>query len=197
MDYTDRPEELEEYLKINLKESRFRHSLGVQRMASHLAAIHGADVDKASFAGRYHDIAKCFKTDRMNELIKKYSLPDYLTDNPALAHSKVGAMILKNEFNVCDTDILNSVSSHTTGRDGMSLLEEIVYVSDAIEENRSYEEAPALRKQAETDLDGACLFIMDYTIDKVTREGRDPGSDTLKSREFIYRRIKERTTDDN
>ena len=71
----------------------------------------------------------------------------------------------------------------------MSLLEEIVYVSDAIEENRNYPELKALQKQAREDLDGACLFIMDYTLTQLDRKGRVPDTDTIEARQFITDRI--------
>lgn len=189
MKYTDKTDKLEEYIRNNLKESRYLHSLGVEKMARHLAGIHGADEEKAAFAGRYHDIAKCKTAYEMNNLVRKYQLSEEYLDNPALAHSKVGAALLKYEFGVNDKDIINAVSSHTTGRAGMSLLEEIIYVSDAIDETRSYGGIEELRKQAETDLDGACLFIMDFTIDKLKNEGRTLDKITLDARDFIYNRI--------
>lgn len=172
-----------------LKESRYIHSLGVQEMASHLAAIHGADVEKAEFAGRYHDIAKCFTQDKMDNEVRKYGLPDMYLGNSALAHSKVAAEILKNEFGVDDEDVLNAVRSHTTARPGMSILEEVVYVSDAIEDNRNYPQLKNLQKQAETDLDGVCLIIMDFTIGRIYEKGRTPDNTTLEARDWIKERI--------
>ena len=185
---TDR-DGLERFMKSSLKESRYRHSLGVQKMASHLARIYGADIEKAEFAGRYHDIAKCFDNETMDEAVRKYKLPEEYLGNPALAHSKVAAEILKNEFGVDDEEVLNSVRSHTTARPGMSLLEEIVYVSDAIEENRNYPQLKKLQKQAETDIDGVCLIIMDFTIGKIYEKGRVPDDTTLRAREWIKERI--------
>ena len=181
---------LEDFMKDNLKESRYIHSLGVEKMASHLAKIHGADIEKAEFAGRYHDIAKCFDKDTMNDYVRKYELPDEYLDSTALAHSKVAAEILKYEFGVDDEDVLNAVRSHTTGRRDMSLLEEIVYVSDAIEDNRNYPELKYLQKLAETDLDRTCLIIMDYTIEKIEEKGRAPDNTTLYAREWILERLR-------
>lgn len=189
MDYTDKRESLEQFLIDNLKKKRYLHSMGVEKMATHLARIHGADVEKAAFAGRFHDIAKCFSQEKMDECVIRYSLSSEYLGNTALAHSKVGEAILRTEFGVYDEDVLRAVSSHTTGRDGMSLLEEIVYVSDAIEETRSYEGIEELRDQAENDLDGACLFIMDYTIDRIQSEERTLDTETLKARDFINDRI--------
>ena len=122
-----------------LKPSRYLHSTGVQEMAEDLARIYGADVEKAGFAGRYHDIAKCFSDDEMNAYVRKYGLADMYIDNNPLAHSKVAACILKDRFGVTDEEVLDAIRSHTTGRAGMSLLEEIVYVADAIEDHRHYE----------------------------------------------------------
>ena len=186
---TDR-ELLEDFIKDNLKESRYRHSEGVEEMAVRLARLHGADVEKAAFAGRYHDLAKNFDTDTMDKYIRKYGLPEKLIGNNALAHSKVGAAILEHEFGVTDEDILNAVRYHTTARRDMSLLEEIVYVSDAIEDNRNYPELKYLQKLAETDLDRTCLIIMDYTIEKIEEKGSTPDNTTLDAREWILERLR-------
>ncbi len=187
---------LELYLKKILKPSRYTHSLGVEDMAGRLALKYGADIDKAKFAGRFHDIAKCFDSETMNEYIKKYDLSESLIDDNALAHSKVGAAILENEFGVIDEEILNSVKSHTTGRYGMSLLEEIVYVADAIEDNRSYDGLKELQEKALTNLDESCLFIMDFTLERIESRHRIPDEDTIQAREFIIDRLsKNKTTE--
>jgi HD superfamily phosphohydrolase YqeK len=67
---------LEEFIRTHLKESRYRHSLGVEEMAVKLAHIHGADAEKAAFAGRYHDLAKNFDDETMDSYIRKYGLPE-------------------------------------------------------------------------------------------------------------------------
>lgn len=179
-------------MKDNLKESRYIHSFGVEKMASKLAKIYGEDVEKASFAGRYHDIAKCFDTETMNSYINKYGLDKKYIDDNALAHSKVAAAILENEYGVNDIDVLNAVKSHTTGRANMSLLEEIIYVSDAIEENRNYPELQMLQELSTKDLDKACLFIMNFAVQMIRDKGRIVDEDTLTAREYIKRKIIER-----
>lgn len=182
--------ELEEFMKTNLKPARYTHSLGVEKMARELAEIYGADSEKAAFAGRYHDIAKCFTPDVMNKYVRDFGLDEMYIDNNPLAHSKVAACILEKEFDVKDEEVLDAVRSHTTGRGNMSLLEEIVYVSDAIEENRSYPELKALQERARTDIDGACLFIMDYTLDSLAKKGRVPDRDTVEARQYIIDKIR-------
>jgi len=181
--------ELDKFMKDNLKPARYTHSLGVEKMSAELAMAHGADVEKAAFAGRYHDIAKCFDDETMNSYVRKFGLDDMYIDNNPLAHSKVAAGILHEKFGVNDEEVLDAVRYHTTGREDMTLLDEIVYVADAIEENRNYPGLKELQEQAITDLDGACLFIMDYMLGRLELKGRIPDHDTTAAREFIINRI--------
>ncbi len=190
MDYTDKIAEIRGRLTELLSPKRYRHSVGVARMAEKLAGIYGADRDKAYFAGFVHDIAKGYDTQELNELVRKYGLPEEFIDSPALAHSKVGAEILKEEYGIDDEDVLNAVRYHTTGRANMSLLEEIVYVSDAIEQNRSYEGLRRLRMLASFDLDKACLEIIEFCIENVKRRGILLADDTIKAKYFIEDKIK-------
>lgn len=184
-------EGLEKFLLDNLKPTRYVHSLGVEKMAVKLAEIYGENVEKAAFAGRYHDIAKCFDQDKMDSYILDYDIDKKYIGNIPLAHSKVGAAILNHDFGVVDEDILNAVRSHTTGRVGMSLLEEIIYVSDAIEENRNYPELKMLQELATVNLDKACEYIMDFAVQMIIEKGRTVDEDTINAREFIRDRLKE------
>lgn len=191
MDYT-KTKVLDEYLKRTLNPKRYIHSLGVVDMAGELAEIHGADVEKAKFAGFVHDIAKCHSNEAMNRLIRTYGVDLKFLNTPELAHSKVGAAMLKQDFGIEDRDVLMAVSSHTAGRYGMSLLEEIVYVADAIEINRTYAEAPYLRLIAKQDLDKACLEIIDYSIELLGARGVPVDNDTYEAKRFILDKITER-----
>ena len=183
---------LERFMKENLKESRYRHSLGVEEMAVRLAGIHGGDKEKAAFAGRYHDIAKNFDQERMDECIMRYGLDKRLLGNNALAHSKVGAAILEHEFGVSDSDVLNAVRYHTTARRGMSLLEQIVFVADVVEDNRTYSDLRYYQELAYRDLDQASLEILEYTCGDLTEKGREIDADTTEARDWVREKIKEK-----
>lgn len=176
----------------HLKESRYRHSLGVEEMAVRLAGLHGADAEKAAFAGRYHDIAKNMDVPEMDAHIRKYGLPEHLLGNNALAHSKVGAAILEHEFGVTDADILNAVRYHTTARKGMSLLEELIFVADVVEDNRTYSDLDYYQQLAYSDLDRACYEILEYTIGDLKGKNREIDNDTLEARDWVLQRIKEK-----
>ncbi len=164
--------------------------MGVEKMAVKLAELHGADAEKAAFAGRYHDLAKNFDTETMDSYIRKYGLSEKLIGNNALAHSKVGAAILENEFGVTDREILDSVRYHTTARKDMSLLEELIFVADVVEENRTYSDLDYYQDLAYRDLDRACLEILDYTIGSLTAKGMEIDKDTLEARDWAFHKTK-------
>lgn len=188
MDYTDY-KFFEKYLKKVLTGKRFKHSIGVAETAEILAKEYGLNADKARFTGLVHDIAKCYSVEEMNRLIREYGIsPEYL-NNVALAHSKVGTEILREEFQISDEDILMGVSSHTTGRKGMSLFEEIIYVADAVEPNRDYPRAAKLRKSARTDIDKVCLELLQFTVNDIPAKGRELDRETMEAYEYIINKI--------
>ena len=160
-------------------------------MAVRLAGLHGGDQEKAAFAGRYHDIAKNFDRERMDECIRKYGLDEKLIGNNALAHSKVGAAILEHEFGITDEDVLNAVRFHTTARRGMSLLEQLVFVADVVEDNRTYSDLKYYQDLAYRDLDRASLEILEYTCGDLTEKGREIDRDTIEARDWFREIIKE------
>ena len=90
-----------------------------------------------------------------------------------------------SEFGVTDEEVLSAVSYHTTGKAGMSLLEEIIYVADAIEPGRDYEDAPRLRALAEKDLHAACLEVLEFSIQDLKSSHREIDSDTLEAYTYL------------
>ena len=97
----------------------------------------------------------------------------------------MGVALLRDEFGVTDEEVLSAVSYHTTGKAGMSLLEEIIYVADAIEPGRDYEDAPRLRALAEKDLHAACLEVLEFSIQDLKSSHREIDSDTLEAYTYL------------
>ena len=93
-----------------------------------------------------NDMYRGVSEDVLNYYIKHLDLDKKYLNNCNLAHSKIAAIIMKRDYGIEDEDIINAVSYHTTGRPGMSLLEKIIYIADAIEPNRNYPGVDALRE---------------------------------------------------
>lgn len=188
-------ENLKYKLEKLLTKKRYIHSLGVANMAKRLARIYGIDEEKAYFSGYIHDMAKCLSVEESNRYVRYYGIDYKYINNIQIAHSKVGAKLAKDELGIKDMDIINAISYHTTARAKMSLLEEILYVSDAIEINRKYNEVEKLRKEAGIDLDKVCLFILDFCIEDLNKKNKEIDRDTIHAREWILKKIKRRNNE--
>jgi len=137
--------ELLMWLKENLTEERYTHTLGVEECAKELAQRYGQDVEKAGLAGLLHDCAKCFTNDELLNILKtevknveKDELLNYKT-----FHAPVGEYFAKEKFNIKDEEILSSIRCHTLGKVNMTTFEKIIFLADKIEaktRDREYRE---------------------------------------------------------
>ena len=93
--------------------------------------------------------------------------------------------MLEKKYGVEDRDVLNAVSYHTTGRAGMSTLEKVVFLADAIEPGRNYPGVEEVREAAEKGLDEGCLRSMLGTIEHVQDQGAYLDEDTIEAAEFL------------
>ena len=188
----DSIKEIKEYIERNFSEKRKVHTEGVRETSIKLAHMYGADKKKAEIAALFHDMYRGVPEKTMNYYVKSLGLADKYLDNCNLAHGKVAAIIMQRDFDIEDEDIINAVSYHTTGRAGMSLLEEVIYLADAIEPNRVYPGVEELRRAAKTDLDKACLMSLTNTIDFVRSSGKYLDEETVLAKEYLERKINER-----
>ena len=130
-------DEIKGWLKRNLNEERYEHTLGTADMAERLAEMLNLDKNKAKLAGLLHDCAKCFPNEKLLEIIHS-KIPDVdeceLLNYKTL-HAPVSAYIAKEEFGVDDAEILSAIRWHTLAYCGMTDFEKIVFLADKIEEN--------------------------------------------------------------
>lgn len=173
---------------------RYEHTLGVAYTAAALAMRFGAPIQDAQTAGLLHDCAKCLSDEKRLALCEKHDIPitEVERRNPFLLHAKVGAFLARRKYGVRDEDILNAVQYHTTGREGMSLLEKIIFVADYIEPGRK--QAPNLaeiRRLSFEDLDAALLKILEDTMDYLKNAGGEV--DSMTEETWRYYRSQKRS----
>lgn len=143
MDYT----EIKKWLKENLNEERYIHTLGTAQCAKELAQEFNLDCEKAYRAGLLHDCAKCFSNDKLLEIINKnLDVEESEMLNYKTLHAPVSAFVSEKEFGITDKEILSAIRWHTLGRLGMSDFEKIVFIADKIEpETRDKEYSEKIR----------------------------------------------------
>ena len=180
-------------LEKDLDQQRFEHSLGVEYTSACLAFIHGCDVYDARIAGLLHDCAKCIPHEDQIKIMEKAGQPPLKEelDNQSLLHSKCGAIIARDKYEIEDENILNAIRFHTVGRPNMSLLEKIVYIADFIEPTRKeLEIMERVRKAAFIDIDQAHLWIMESVTEYVRKKGFEPAPSSVAAYEYYKNQIK-------
>ncbi len=158
--------EYEEIIGKRMKSGRFKHSKNVAKEAVRLAMKYGADVEKAEIAGILHDATKESSEQEQMELIERagIELTPLERSTHKLWHAISGAAFVQVELGITDPDIINAIRYHTTGREGMSLLEKVIFIADFTSAERDYDGVDRMRKIADKNLDEAVLEGMSYTI---------------------------------
>ena len=187
-------QKLRKQLEKELKPDRFDHTLGVAYTAANMAFRYGADTEKALIAGYLHDCAKCMTHEEQIKICDKNNIDitDVERRNHSLLHAKVGMYLARTQYDVYDTDILNAIRWHTTGREDMSLLEKIVYIADFIEPNRKpLENMAQIRKEAFTDIDRCLAHILHDSVIYLQTIGKECDDATMKAYEYYKEYYKE------
>lgn len=179
--------EIDRYLKDNLKQSRYEHSLSVSDTAVKLAQHYNGNICKAKLAGLIHDCAKNMREEELLKIAHKCGvvIDRVCESEPELLHGLCSAYIAKNVMKIYDEEVLQSVICHTTGKKNMSLLEKIIYVADYIEPLRDFEGVEELRKAAYEDIDKALLLAFNNTINYVIVCGGLIHLNTIEARNYL------------
>lgn len=175
-------------MEKTLDPKRYEHTLGVAYTAAALAMRYNVSLNNAQIAGLLHDCAKCLSNEKKLSICEKHniSINEVERRNPYLLHAKVGSFLAMDEYNVTDSDIINAILNHTTGRPGMSLLEKIIFISDYIEPGRKQaENLPEIRKLAFINLDQALVKILGDTLSYLN-ESKDGEIDPMTEKTYLY-----------
>lgn len=162
-----------EHVRIELDKPRFDHTIRVMEVSEVLANRFHAPVEETKLAAVLHDYAKNWSRQKLIEYIKRNNLPqELLTYHKELWHGPVGADVIEKKWHIQDSAILGAVRYHTTGRQGMSKLEKIIYLADYIEPARSFPGLEAVRLASEENLDDACWLVARNSLQFLLKKSR-------------------------
>lgn len=169
MDYT----EIKKWLKKNLSEERYIHTIGTSNCAKELAEKFGLNKEKAYLAGLLHDCAKCFSNEKLLNIIEQnLEVEESEMLNYKTLHAPVSAYIANEEFNVTDNEILSAIRWHTLGKLDMSDFEKIIFIADKIEPNtrdKEYSDKIRILLNEENGLNKALLKCYKETIKSLVK----------------------------
>ena len=142
----------------------------------------GLDEEKIKLAGILHDYCKVDSDEVILAKLVKYekdALKKYQAYLPVV-HGILAYYEVQEDLGINDPEILNAIRYHTTGRISMSPMEILIYVSDAVEETRTYPNCKFYRESVMQDfyhgfftiLKGTYFHLLDkgLPIEKNTKE---------------------------
>lgn len=140
IDYNELTVIIDKFTKEHVKKSRYEHCVRVAQMCVQLCKKFGLDEEKGYFIGIAHDMCKDFPSDKMIELASKDGEPIYEMEREktSLLHGRAAAVLLKEEYGVDDSQLLEAIANHTSGIDGMCDYTKILYLADKIEPGREH-----------------------------------------------------------
>lgn len=180
-------DEYKSLIRQRLSDYRFYHSLCVAECAKELAKRYNADEEKAEVAGILHDVCKEASKEEQLEIIKKagMTISDFEIKQKKFYHQISGAAFAKAELGIEDAEILDAIRYHTTGRAGMTLMDEIVYLADFISADRDYDDIENIRAEAEKSKEQGILYATRYTIKSVADSGKLLHPDTVNAYNWL------------
>lgn len=178
---------MHEKLKEDIGIERYNHTIRVVETSKKLALKYKEDVQKTSMAALLHDCGKFSDSRKLLKMIDDFDiiLDNVMKNNIQLVHGPLGAEMARRVYGIDDHEILSAIYYHTTGKENMSLLEKIVYISDYIEPGRDFQGVDEVREMAFVDLDKSILWAMDNTIKYVIDRGFLLHLDTVKGRNSL------------
>lgn len=178
-------EAMEAELASRLKDSRFRHCLGVAETAVFLAHRFGADEERARVAGLLHDCAREYRNEEMLAEAQRrgIAIGEVERAMPLLLHAYIGARRVREIYHVDDAMVEQAIWRHTVGGTGMTDLDKIIWFADMVEPGRDYPGVEELRRLAKTaSLDDMVLEGLSQSIRFVVAKGHLIHPDTVLAR---------------
>ena len=152
-------QKMQQKLRAALSQKRYRHVCGTMRAAACLSQVWKQDAKKARVAALLHDCAKC-----LDPVTQEVLSGDDSGVYPVY-HAFAGAVLARTEYGITDETILRAIRLHTTGEDGMSDFDALVYAADLIEPTRTFLSVEEYRRRVNDGVDA----FMRYSLQRVSR----------------------------
>ena len=176
--------------KKRLSAKRYQHTLNVRRMAVKLAKCWGADPEKAALAALLHDTAKELPREEMLQILNDNAImAENAQNRPSpVWHGICAAILAQTQWGVEDEEVLSAIRCHTTGKPGMSLLDEIVFLADMTSAERDYPEVDYLRKLEKKDIHQAIREALEMNLHWLEESGKPVDEETRAALEDLRQR---------
>lgn len=193
---------LREQIKGSMSERRFAHTAAVEEMVARLCALYCPEYTlPLRAAALLHDLTKELTPEAQEELCRAYDIPvdEVQRRSPKTYHAKTAAARIARDFPAfADPIIVNAVRWHTTGHEGMTLTEKLLYLADYIDDTRTFPSCVLLRRyffgaepelmtkeERERHLRATLLLSFEHTLKDLAAEGAPIDEDTVRARNSL------------
>lgn len=168
-------------VKKYLTEERWRHTVGVAvTAAENSRRVRVCEID-AIYAAVLHDCAKYLGADAPE--LKGFKCPENVP--PPVVHQFSGAYVAEHTFGVKDEAVLNAIRYHTSGRENMSGLDKLIFLSDLLEEGRDYNGVEELREIFRKDIDECLKVALERQLNRLQSLGGEIYPLTRRAYEYL------------
>ncbi|MBE5754034.1 MAG: nicotinate (nicotinamide) nucleotide adenylyltransferase [Clostridiales bacterium] len=127
------------FICANLPPKRVLHTANVVIAALRKAKELGLDKGKVMLAATLHDCAKYIDYKALDGFVLPSGVPE------PVIHSFLGAYFAEHRLGVTDSEVLDAIRYHTSGKPNMTTLGKLIFVADMVEEGRNYDGVEYLR----------------------------------------------------
>lgn len=177
--------QMRDLMEERVSKKRFMHAEGVSDTAEHLARIYGASPERARLAGILHDWDKGLDNDGIRQKARDLGLEEkvgawVLENMPQVVHGPTAAAELARDLPQIPADVIEAIDKHTTASVEMSDLDKILYIADALEPTRSFDEVEELRAMmGQVSLDELYAAVYRFWVQALIEKGCLLHPDTL------------------
>ncbi len=157
-----------EGVKELLTPERWAHTVRVALTAAENCSRFGISEYKAVVASALHDCAKYLKPD--NPRLDGFVCPDGVPEQ--VVHQFAGAYVAEHTFGITDAEILDAIRYHTSGKENMSPLGKLLYLSDLLEYGRDFEGIKKLRELFSLSPDEALTVSLERQLNYLKSTGK-------------------------
>lgn len=190
---------LRDEIKSNMSPKRFAHTAAVERMVARLCALYCPEQTmQMRAAALLHDLTKELTAQEQEVLCKEYGIPvdDLQRLSPKTYHAKTAAARIECDFaDLADPVVVDAVRWHTTGHEGMTLTEKLLYLADYIDDSRTFPSCVLLRnhffdaqpeqmtgEERARHLRETLLLSYELTLKDLLADGAPIDEDTIRAR---------------
>lgn len=199
--------QLRELVTADMSPKRARHTLAVEQMAARLSVLYCPEKEPMlRVAALLHDVTKEWSTERHAAFLEEHGITPTAMDlaAPKTLHAKTAALLIPEQYSeYASGEVISAVRYHTTGREDMTLCEQIVYLADYIDDSRTFPDCVTLRnafwgakpenmtqEQREAHLLRVLVQSFDMTIAGLIEDGAPVSADTFLARNSLILKLK-------